>query len=130
MVTISRGVRVSEKQFSRIYDVWQLVRKDATVQVNQVITVLLELGLMTFPKLSEGTQRALFRQATAKQEVQLRAKVERNVTDVAGKFRLDDRLAFALPTDAKRQIRQEARRAGQSMSAVARQRIIVEGLAE
>jgi len=126
LVTVSRGVRIPETQFAQIYDIWRDVRKDHRVQINQVFTVLLELGLMTFPKLSEPMRQGLFRKGTAKEEVRLRANVESHVADVASAFRLDDRLAFALPAPAKRLVRAAAKKSGRSMSAVARERIILQ----
>lgn len=126
MVTVSRGVRIPEAQFAQIYEIWRDMRKDHRVQINQVFTVLLELGLMTFPKLSEPMRQGLFRKGTAREEVRLRANLESRLADVASAFRLDDRLAFALPAPAKRAIREEARRNDKSMSAIARERVILQ----
>lgn len=126
MVTVSRGVRIPETQFAQIYEIWRDMRKDHHVQINQVIKVLLELGLATFPKLSDPIRQGLFRKQTAKEEGHLRASVQSRVAEVASAFRLDDRLAFALPAPAKRLVRDEAKKSGRSMSAIARQRIILQ----
>lgn len=59
--TVSRGVRLPEARFMRIYEIWQAARKDRTIQLNEVINVILDLGLMTFARLPESMQERAFK---------------------------------------------------------------------
>lgn len=110
----------------RIYEIWQAARKDRSIQLNEVFKVLLELGLTTFSQLPESMQQKLFKKRSLHQNIRLRECLRHNTVAIASRFKLDDRLAFALPGAAKRLVREEAEQADLSMSEVARRRIIME----
>jgi hypothetical protein len=63
---------------------------------------------------------------THEERENLRMDLENKLGSASGAFRLNDRLAFALSTAAKRLVRDEAKKSGRSMSAVARERIILQ----
>jgi len=124
LVTVSRGVRFSERRFMQIYEIWRDVRKDHRIQVNEVINTLLELGLSTFAQLPDQMKHALFSDRRAAKELELRAALELKIKRIAGQFRSDDKLNLRIARPLKEMIRSEAQRRHVSMSAVVRPRII------
>lgn len=129
-MTISRGVRLPEARFMQIYEIWQAARKDRAIQLNEVINVILDLGLMTFARLPEPMRERVFKKQRMQQEQKFRERLEIKIHRISSSFRLDDRLNFALPRPAKQLIREEAERARMSMSAIARRRILLEETAK
>jgi hypothetical protein len=108
----------------QIYEIWRDVRKDHRIQVNEVINVLLKLGLSTFAQLPDQLKHALFSHRRAAKELELRAALELKIKRIAGQFRSDDKLNLRIARPLKEMIRSEAQRRHMSMSAVVRPRII------
>jgi hypothetical protein len=125
MVTFSRGIRLPETRFTRIYELWRAVRLKHPVQLNEVFNVLLELGLRTYLELPEYVQSALFKRRIASEEIKFAAEVQPKIRMIASRLRLDDRLSFALSSSSKQVIREEAERSKITMSAVARRHILL-----
>lgn len=127
MVTVSRGVRLPESRFMRIYEIWREARVSHTIQINDVFNALLELGLTTFAHLPNHMKHGLFSCRTAQEDLKLHAALEPKIKRVAGQFRSDDKLDLRLPRPVKEIIRSEAQAMHASMSAVARRRLIDQG---
>ena len=108
----------------QIYEIWQDMREDHTVQVNDIINTLLELGLATFGQLPNQMKHALFSHRGGRKDLELRAALEPKIKRIAGQFRSDDKLNLRVPRPIKVGIRSEAQRGHMSMSAVVRPRII------
>ena len=108
----------------QIYEIWQDVRKDHRIQVNEVINALLELGLSTFAQLPNQMKHALFSHRSTAKDLELRAALEPKIKRIAGQFRSDDKLDLRVARPLKEMIRSEAQRRHVSMSAVVRRRII------
>jgi len=119
VVTVSRGVRVPEKRFMEIYEIWRSVRKNSHVQMNEVFSRLLELGLRTYEKLPDHAKANLFQEAK-RSRCQVEA-VDRAASYAVALARLDDRLGFALPRPMKAVLRDEKERTGVSMGRQIRQ---------
>jgi len=130
LVTVSRGVRIPESRYERVYEVWRDMRKDHSIQVNEVINVLLEVGLTTFAHLPAQMRHVLFSRRSAREDLKLRVGLESRVTEIASTFRADDKLALRIPHTVKAAIRHEAQRKDMSMSAIARKRIILQEAAK
>ncbi len=126
MVTFSRGIRLPETRFTRIYTLWKAVRLKNPCQLNEVFNVLLELGLRTFQELPEYMQSTLFKRKVASEELTFNAQLQPKIRMIASTARLDDRLSFALPSSSKQIIREEARQCNSSMSAIARRHLLKE----
>lgn len=124
MVTVSRGVRLPEGRFMRIYDIWRDVRRHHRVQINDIFNALLELGLATFAQLPEHMRHRLFNRRTAQQDLKLHAALDPRIRQIAGHFRANDKLDLRLPRPVKEIIRSEAQATHASMSEVARRRLI------
>lgn len=119
MVTVSRGIRIPERRFMEIYEIWRSVRKNSHVQMNEVFSRLLELGLSTYEKLSDHAKADFFHEAKHSR-CQVEA-VDRAASFAVALTRLDDRLGFALPRPMKAVLRDEKERTGVSMGGQIRQ---------
>jgi hypothetical protein len=102
------------------------------VKVNRIAQVAVEWGLDFVGSLSHQLQERILgvkgaKPLTLEEQANLRKELNEKLGGLAGKFRLDDRLAFALPRSVKQLIREEADRADTTMSAIARKRITLEG---
>ena len=117
---------MSETRFMEIYEIWQAARKDRRIQLNEVINVILDLGLMTFARLPQSMRERAFIKQIMPKERKFRDQLDTRIRKISASLRLDDRLGFALPSTAKDLIREEARRSKSSMSAIARSRILEE----
>ena len=126
LVTISRGVRLKETRFMEIYEIWQVARKNRAIQLNEVINVLLNLGLMTFSRLPQSMRERAFSKQTNPQAQRFREELDIRIYKISSSLKLNDRLGFALPSPAKAIIREQAKRSKSSMSAIARSRILEE----
>lgn len=101
------------------------------VKVNRVAQVAVEWGLDFLGTLSLELQERILgvkgaKPLTLEEAENLRKELNLKLGSLAGKFRYDDRLAFALPRSMKQVIREEAEGAGTTMSAIARKRITLE----
>ena len=101
------------------------------VKVNRIAKVAVEWGLAFLETLSPQLRSRILgvkgeRPLTFEEQQRLRVELETKLGNLAGTFRLNDRLAFALPAPAKQLIRQEAQRSHVSMSVIARRRIILQ----
>jgi hypothetical protein len=104
---------------------------DRRVKVNRLAEVAVNWGLAFLRTLNPHLRARILgakgeKPLTMEERDRLRNDLERRLGTQAGAFRLDNRLAFALPTPAKQLIREEAERARMSMSAIARRRILLE----
>jgi hypothetical protein len=100
------------------------------VKVNRIASVAVEWGVAFLGTLSPKLQERVLgvkgaRPLTFKESEALREELNSKLGSLAGKFKLDDRMVFALPKPAKDLLRQEAEKADTTMSAIARQRIII-----
>jgi hypothetical protein len=127
-VTVSRGIRMTEQQFARAWDVFLDVTKHkpikSSIQLNEVFTVLLELGLTTWPRLPGEMRRGLFRRRKYSQREKFQATVQERVARLSEKYKLDDRLALAVPSTIKSDLMMEKQRTGVSMSRQVRQKLM------
>jgi hypothetical protein len=101
------------------------------VKVNRIAQVAVEWGLDFIGSLSLDLQKRILGvkgtlPLTLEEQERLRQELNVKLGALAGKFRFDDRLAFALPRSMKSLIREEAEAAGTTMSAIARKRITLE----
>jgi hypothetical protein len=101
------------------------------VKVNRVAQVAVEWGLDFLGTLSLELQARILgvrgaKPLTLEEAEALRKELNTKLGSLAGKFRYDDRLAFALPRSMKQVIREEAEGAGTTMSDIARKRITLE----
>ena len=101
------------------------------VKVNRVAQVAVEWGLDFVGSFSHELQERILgvkgaTPLTLEEQEKLRQELNMKLGALAGKFRFDDRLAFALPRSMKQVIREEAEGAGTTMSAIARKRITLE----
>jgi len=110
----------------QIYEIWQAARRNRAIQLNEVINVILDLGLMTFSRLPQSMRERAFSRQNIAREQRFRENLDIRISKISSSLRLDDRLGFALPSPAKQVIREEARRTKSSMSAIARSRILEE----
>jgi len=133
-VTHSRGsprrsFRWKRRTFDALYEMEYDHKR--RVKVNRIAEVAVNWGLAFLRTLDPRLRGRILgekgeKPLTAEERDRLRSDLERRLGAQAGAFRLDNRLAFALPTPAKQLIREEAERAQVSMSAIARKRIILE----
>jgi hypothetical protein len=105
------------------------------VKVNRIAEVAVNWGLAFLRTLDPHLRGRILgekgeKPLTVEERDKLRSDLERRLGTQAGAFRLDNRLDFALPTPAKQLIREEAKRAQVSMSAIARKRIILQEAAK
>jgi hypothetical protein len=107
----------------RVYEIWQEVRGSHSLQVNDVMNVIVELGLTTYAHLSPQMRHALFSRRSAKDDLKLQAVLNPRITRIASSLRADDRLNLRIPRHLKELIREEARRADVTMSEDTRRRI-------
>ena len=124
-----RSVRWKKATWDQLYDLES--EHDRKVKVNHIAEVAVSWGLAFLRTLSPQLSARILgvtgeRPLTFDEEQKLRAELDRKLGGLAGAFRLNDRLAFALPAPAKQLIRQEAERTHSSMSAIARRRIILQ----
>jgi len=143
-MTVSRGIRMSEQQFGRAWDVFlEATRRKSSddvakvskrrkrppkssIQLNEVFTVLIELGITTWSKLPAEMRRGLFKRQKFSQREKFRAELEDRVARLSERFKLDDRLALAVPSTFKTNLRLEKQRSGLSMSKQVRRKLIPE----
>lgn len=123
-MTISRGVRLPEARFMQIYEIWQAARRNRGIQLNEVINVILDLGLMTFARLPQSMRERAFSKQTIRSEQRFREHLDVRIRKISSSLRLDNHLGFALSAPAKEIIREQAKRSKSSMSAIARSRIL------
>jgi hypothetical protein len=107
------------------------VQQHHKVKVNRIAKVAVEWGLAFLETLSPQLRSRILgvkgeRPLTFEEQQRLRTELETKLGSLAGTFRLNERLAFALPAPAKQLIRQEAERSHVSMSVIARRRIILQ----
>jgi len=110
----------------RIYEIWREAKEQHSVQVNDIINGLLELGLATFAQLPGHMRHALFRRRTLRDDTKFRIALEPRIKRIAARFRSDEKLDIRLPRPVKDTIRSQAERSHLTMSAVARKRIILQ----
>jgi hypothetical protein len=115
--------------WSRLFDLQ--AEHDDNVKVNRIAQVAVEWGLDFVGSLSHELQKRILgvkgaTPLTLEEQEKLRQELNVKLGALAGKFRFDDRLAFALPRSMKQVIREEAERADTTMSAIARKRITLE----
>jgi len=140
-MTVSRGIRMSEQQFARAWDIFLEATKrkssddvvkvskrrkrplKSSVQLNEVFTVLIELGISTWTKLPSEMRRGLFKKRKFESQEKFRGQLEERVSRLAERFKLDDRLALAVPSTIKTELRMQKQKTGVSMSAQVRQRL-------
>lgn len=133
---------MSEQQFGRAWDIFLEVthRKSpdevgrvpkrrkrpprSAVQLNEVFTVLIELGMGTWSKLPAEMRRGLFKKRKYDQQEKFQRQLEDRVARLGERFKLDDRLALAVPSTIKTELRMQKQRTGVSMSKQVRQRIL------
>jgi len=124
-----RSVRWKPRTWDELYDLESQHKR--RVKVNHIAEVAVTWGVAFLRTLSpELSARILGAKGehplTFEEEQKLRVELDRKLGGLAGAFRLNERLAFALPAPAKQLIRQEAQRTHMSMSAIARRRIILQ----
>jgi len=90
-----------ESRFMRVYEIWQEVRGSHSLQVNDVMNAILELGLTTYTHLSPQMRHALFTHRSAREELKLQAVLEPRITRIASSLRADDRLTVRIPRHLK-----------------------------
>ncbi len=133
---------MSEQQFGRVFDVFleathrksrdgsnnhlakaskRLRRPEKScIQLNEVLTVLIELGIGTWSKLPAEMRRGLFKKRKYDQQEKFQRQLEGHVARLGERFKLDDRLALAVPSTLKTDLRMRKQRTGVSMSKQAR----------
>ena len=118
---------MSEQQFNQV---WEIYRKAtgrnprmSPIQLNEVLTVLITLGANTWSELPAEMRRSLFRKLKYDQKEKLRVEVAGRVESIGEHFKLDDRLALAIPSSLKTNLRVEKQRSGLSMSAQVRRKL-------
>lgn len=144
-MTVSRGIRMSEQQFGRAWDIFLEAthRKPpddiakvskrrkrppkSSVQLNEVFTVLIELGIGTWSKLPAEMRRGLFKKRKYEQQEKFQRQLEGHVAKLGERFKLDDRVALAIPSTIKTTLRLEKQRTGISISKQVRRRAGLEG---
>jgi len=128
-VTVSRGVRMSEQQFGRVWDVFLEATGHrplkAKIQVNEVLVALIELGVTTWSKLPAEMRRGLFKKQKFSAAEKFHVELEDHVAKVGERFKLDDRLALAVSSTIKTNLRLQKQRTGVSMSRQVRQKLEV-----
>ncbi len=141
-MTVSRGVRMSEQQFGRAWEVFleathrkspdEITKfskrrcrlEKSSVQLNEVLTVLIELGIGTWSKLPVEMRRGLFKKRKYEQQEKFQRQLEDHVARLGERFKLDDRLALAVPSTIKTDLRMRKQRTGVSMSKQVRERLM------
>lgn len=121
-----RSMRWHPLTWSGLYDLEQA--HDKKVKVNKIAQVCVEWGLTFLRSLSHELQQRILgvkgvKPLTVQEQEKLRQELDQKLGSAAGKFRFDDRLAFALPRSAKQAIREEAQQRGTKMSRIVRERI-------
>jgi hypothetical protein len=124
-----RSMRWKSMTWDRLYEMEH--DHKGKVKVNRIAEVAVNWGLAFLRTLDPQLRGRILggkgeKALTFEERDKLRSDLERRLGTKAGAFRLDNRLAFALPTPAKQLIREEAERAQVSMSAIARKRIILQ----
>jgi len=88
---------------------------------------LLEIGIPLFLRIKQNSPALAKDLSRKRYTFHLRPRAQEELEAYAGKLvvgtRLDERLGFALPSEAKLRIRREAARSGRKMSAILRERI-------
>jgi hypothetical protein len=119
---------MSEQQFGRVWDIFLEATKrkplGSSIQLNEVFTVLIELGVGTWSKLPAEMRRGLFKKRKYAQQEKFQLQLEERVARLGERFKLDDRLALAVPSTIKTNLRLVKQRTGISMSKQVRQRIL------
>jgi hypothetical protein len=133
---------MSEQQFGRAWDIFlEATHKKSSddvakvskrrkrplrssVQLNEVFTVLIELGIGTWSKLPAEMRRGLFKKRKYAQQEKFQRQLEERVARLGERFRLDDRLALAVPSSFKTHLRMRKQRTGVTMSKQVRDRIL------
>jgi hypothetical protein len=146
-MTVSRGIRMADQQFNRAWEIFLEVttpkkkssddiakvskhRKRplrSSVQLNEVLTVLIELGMGTWSKLPAEMRRGLFKKRKYDQQEKFQRQLEGRVATLGERFKLDDRVALAIPSTVKTNLRLEKQRTGISISKQVRRRAGLEG---
>ena len=124
-----RSMRWKSMTWDRLYEMEYDHKR--RVKVNRIAEVAVNWGLAFLRTLDPHIRGRILgekgeKPLTVEERDKLRSDLERRLGTQAGAFRLDNRLAFALPTPAKQLIREEAERSHLSMSAIARRRIILQ----
>jgi len=124
-----RSMRWKTSTWDQLYDIES--QHNHKVKVNRIAEVAVTWGLAFLRTLSPQLSARILRvkgvkPLTFEEQQKLRAELDNKLGSLAGSFRMNDRLAFALPTPAKQLIREEAERSHVTMSAIARRRIILE----
>lgn len=127
-MTVSRGIRMSEQQFGHVWDIFlEATNKKpnrSPIQLNEVLTVLIELGIGTWSKIPAEMRRGLFKKRKYVQRQKFQVQLEDRVARLGEHFRLDERLALAVPSTVKTNLRLEKQRTGVSMSRQVRQKLL------
>jgi len=121
-----RSMRWHPLTWSSLYDLEQVHSRK--VKVNHIAQVAVEWGLQFIASLSHDLQERVLgvkgtKPLTSEEQEKLSKELETKLGSLAGKFRFDDRLAFALPRSMKQVIREQAERQDTSMSQVLRGKI-------
>ena len=118
-----RGVSVHWRLAEEIADLAQ----EHKVKWNRMVNVLVEFGIPTFQKFARTSPALIHNLLTNRYTYLDRERASDKIEKFSAKqlrgFKLDDRLAMAMPAKAKAAIRAEAKHRRQSMSQVARQRL-------
>jgi hypothetical protein len=119
---------MSEQQFGRVWEIFQEATNPkkttrSSIQLNEVFTVLIELGVGTWSKLPAEMRRGLFKKRKHDQQEHFQRQLEGRVATLGERFKLDDRLALAVPSIVKTELRMQKQRTGVTMSAQVRRRL-------
>jgi len=118
---------MSEQQFGRVWDIFSEATghkpRNSSIQLNEVLTVLIELGVGTWSKLPVEMRRGLFKKRKYAKQEKFQRQLEDRVATLGERFKLDDRLALAVPSTIKTDLRMQKQRTGVSMSAQVRRRL-------
>ncbi len=117
---------MSEQQFGRVWEIFLEVTNrrpgKSSVQPNEVFTVLIELGVGTWAKLPAEMRRGLFKKRKYAQQEKFQRQLEDQVARLGERFKLDDRVALAIPSTVKTTLRLEKQRSGITISKQIRRR--------
>ena len=121
---------MTQQQFERVWDAF----RDATgnkplkakIQVNEVLVALIDLGLITWSHLPSETKRGLFKKKKAQAQERFRIQLQDRVSRMAERYKLDERLALAIPSTIKSNLRSQKQRTGVSMSEQVRRHLTTE----
>lgn len=123
-----RSFRWHYRVFDDLYEME--ADRNHKVTVNRIASVAIEWGLAFLRTLSPQLQDRVLgvkgvKPLTFVEQEKLRNELNTKLGSMVGQFRLDDRLAFALPKPAKELLREEAKKGNTTMSKIARSRIIM-----